>query len=217
VPELGVEEVDELLVARREVALGRRAVKVNDADPQPVRRMSNGHQAVMDVAWLQLRRRASVRLMLPDSRCDALSRPSIIQLTVVGQQPLRLPERLIVEDGGRDMRGWRKMTWALVVWTVLMAVWLLSGLSSASNNCGGLSGADLTACQAGTAIGGGLAVTALFVIWLIGFIVLSIVWFMTRPRSNVTVYGPSGQQVQLTEREAKRRVEKDGWTYQPRP
>jgi hypothetical protein len=108
------------------------------------------------------------------------------------------------------------MTWAILIWTVLMALWLASGLSATANNCAGMTGSDLTACQAGTAIGGGLAVSALFILWLIGFVILSIIWFMTRPRSNVTVYGPNGQQVQLTEKEARRRVEKEGWTYQPR-
>ena len=48
---------------------------------------------------------------------------------------------------------WRKMTWVLVLWTTGMAVWLLS------------SGEGTVAI--GT--------------WLVGMVVLSAVWFGTRP------------------------------------
>lgn len=113
------------------------------------------------------------------------------------------------------MPRWRKATWALVLFSVLMLVWIVGGVSSVSDNCDGLSGTDLTACQAGTAIGGGLGVTFLIIIWFIGFLVLGLIWLMSRPKDNVVIYGPQGQQVTVSEKEAKRRVEKQGWTYQP--
>jgi hypothetical protein len=43
---------------------------------------------------------------------------------------------------------------------------------------------------------------------------LLLVWLVSRPKNNTVVYGPQGQQVMVSEREAKRRVEKGGWTYQ---
>jgi hypothetical protein len=49
-------------------------------------------------------------------------------------------------------------------------------------------------------------------IWFVGFIIMSIIWFMSRPKNNVTVYGPQGQQVSVSEKEAANRVKK-GWTY----
>lgn len=112
------------------------------------------------------------------------------------------------------MRGWRKATWALVIWTAIFAIWIAAGTGSVANNCAGLVGDDLTLCQSGTAIGGGLAVTFLIFLWFMGFVVLSLVWFMSRPKNNVAVFGPNGQHVMVSEKEAKRRVEKQGWTYQ---
>jgi hypothetical protein len=70
--------------------------------------------------------------------------------------------------------------------------------------------------QAATAVGGGIGVTFIFFIWFIVFVVLSIIWFMTRGRTTVVVYGPQGQQASVAESEAKKRVEKQGWSYTPR-
>jgi hypothetical protein len=111
------------------------------------------------------------------------------------------------------MPKWRKATWALLVWTAIFAIWIVGGVGSVSNNCAGQTGDALTACQAGTAIGGGLAVTFILVIWFVGFVVIGLVWLMSRPKENVVVYGPQGQHVTVSEKEAKRRVEKQGWSY----
>jgi hypothetical protein len=115
------------------------------------------------------------------------------------------------------MPRWRKATWALVIFSVLMLIWIATGIGAVSNECGGLTGTELETCQAATAIGGGIGVTFLVVVWFIGFIVLGLIWLMSRPKDNVVIYGPSGQQVTVSEKEAKRRVEKQGWTYQPPP
>lgn len=112
---------------------------------------------------------------------------------------------------------WRKMTWVIVIWTAIFVVWIVSGAGAVSNQCAGLAGDELANCQAATAIGGGLGVTFIAFLWFVGFIVLAIVWFMSRPRHTVTVYGPQGQQVAVSEAEARRRVEKQGWTYQAPP
>lgn len=95
------------------------------------------------------------------------------------------------------------MTWAIVVFTVLMVLWAASA-SSASSQFG--SGAYATGVAA-------LSVGFLFFVWLLGFMILAVVWFMSRPKENVTVYGPEGQQVSVSEKEARRRIEQ-GWTYQ---
>ena len=114
------------------------------------------------------------------------------------------------------MPRWRKATWAVVLWTALFAVWIVAGVGNTGGNCAGMTGDELAACQAGTAIGAGLGVSFLIMLWFIGFIVLAVIWFASRPNNNVVVYGPQGQQVSLSEKDAKRRVERDGWTYQPR-
>ena len=75
---------------------------------------------------------------------------------------------------------WRKMTWALLIWTALMVAAMIAGGSSGSGqpqDCGVLDAKTCNdASDAGTAIG----VALLFVLWFMGFLALSAVWFMTR-------------------------------------
>lgn len=108
----------------------------------------------------------------------------------------------------------RKAMWAILVWTVLMGVGILAAALNIGRDCVGLTGSDLTACQADAWIRGGIGLTLLLFLWFVGFVPLAIVWFVSRPKENVTVFGPAGQQVMLSEDEAKRRVEQPGWTYQ---
>ena len=108
----------------------------------------------------------------------------------------------------------RKATWAILAWTVLMAVGILAAALNIGTNCVGLTGSDLSACQADAWIRGGIGLTLLLLLWFVGFVPLVIVWFVSRPRENVAVFGPAGQQVMLSEEEAKKRVEQPGWTYQ---
>ena len=107
------------------------------------------------------------------------------------------------------MPRWRKATWAIVIWTVLAAIWLFAGIGAAGDMT---AGSDAEA--AGQAIGAGLGITFIIFIWFFGFIVLGLIWLMSRPKDNVLVYGPEGQQMNVSEKEAKRRVTK-GWTYTP--
>lgn len=58
---------------------------------------------------------------------------------------------------------WRLPTWLILIFTVLMVAWARSALSNTD--------------AATTAIGA----TFVFGIWFVGFIILSIIWFMTRP------------------------------------
>ena len=111
------------------------------------------------------------------------------------------------------MRRWRKSTWALVIWTVLIFVWIAAGMANAGNAAQSCTGTDSAACQAGVGIGTGIGVTFLFVLWFVGFIVGTIVWFASRPKNNVVIYGPEGQQMTVSEKEAARRISQ-GWTYQ---
>jgi hypothetical protein len=83
---------------------------------------------------------------------------------------------------------WRKMTWTIVIFSALMLLWVIVGASSANNaqHCANessqfLSQADCTSARdAGTAIGVGL----LIFLWFLGFVVLSLIWFMTRPKGR---------------------------------
>ncbi len=75
------------------------------------------------------------------------------------------------------MFGLRKMTWVLLIWTTLCAIWLIAGLAGVEDCPSG----D-TACEVGTAIGAGIGITLIIIVWFMGFIISSIVWFMTRPK-----------------------------------
>jgi Protein of unknown function (DUF2510) len=81
-------------------------------------------------------------------------------------------------------RGPRKMTWVLIILTVIMAAWAIGGGIAAGSECdevrGGYQGAKEAGCEAGTAIGVGLIV----LLWFMGFVVLSLIWFMTRPKDQ---------------------------------
>jgi TM2 domain-containing membrane protein YozV len=83
------------------------------------------------------------------------------------------------------MRKWRKMTWVLIIWSALIIIWMIAG--SAGNDCANQAGDAFlsqkdaqSACEAGTGIG--VALVAL--IGFFGFVFLSFIWFMTRPKTR---------------------------------
>lgn len=78
---------------------------------------------------------------------------------------------------------WRKMTWVLVIFTVLMGAWIVAGMGNTVECPPDVTNCD--AYRAGATVGQGLGVAVLFGVWLIGFLILSIIWFMTRPARRV--------------------------------
>jgi hypothetical protein len=75
------------------------------------------------------------------------------------------------------MPKWRKATWGLVIWSGLCVLWLVTGL----NNVSQISTTS-EAEAAGAAIGTGIGVTLIFMIWFFGFIVGSLIWLMSRQK-----------------------------------
>jgi hypothetical protein len=74
---------------------------------------------------------------------------------------------------------WRKMTWVLNLWNVLFLIWIIAGISSRpSEDCP--PGDQL--CVDASDVGTGIGVALIVMLWVLGFIVLSLVWFMTRPK-----------------------------------
>jgi hypothetical protein len=72
---------------------------------------------------------------------------------------------------------WRKMTWVLNIWNVIFLIWVIAGVSErASETCAPGDDLCVSASDAGTAIG----VTLIIGLWFIGFLVLTLIWFMTR-------------------------------------
>ena len=76
-------------------------------------------------------------------------------------------------------KGLRKMTWVLIVWCALILIWAIAGGGSAAEDCENEATQSLQeACEAGTGIG----ILLILFIGFIGFVFLSLIWFMSRPR-----------------------------------
>ena len=83
---------------------------------------------------------------------------------------------------------WRKMTWVIIVWSVVMAIWIIGGLLSADNGdkCAHEAHRALSqsTCTSARDVGTGIGVAVLWFLWFFGFIVLSLIWFMSRPKGR---------------------------------
>lgn len=82
---------------------------------------------------------------------------------------------------------WRKMTWALLLWSGGMAGWALYSVAGTSNACATDFGPNsafftkqecLSAASAGAA---GSTVVWIAFFWFLGLAALSFAWFTTRP------------------------------------
>ena len=72
---------------------------------------------------------------------------------------------------------WRKATWALIVWSVLIIAWVILGVTS--RNCGDKDCVlQQTACDIGTSVG----VVVIVGLGFMGFVVLSLISLMSRPK-----------------------------------
>src|SRR5205809_7991493 len=84
-------------------------------------------------------------------------------------------------------RRWRKMTWALVAWSALVLAFIvIRVMQVATKSCSDFSlNGDCVKIEAN-----GRASTAIeytfegVVIWIVGFIVLAVIWFMTRQQAR---------------------------------
>jgi hypothetical protein len=74
---------------------------------------------------------------------------------------------------------WRKMTWFIVIVNILFLVWVIGGASSVSENCEGLRGSELDACETGNAVGAGIGITIIIFLWVLVDIILGILWLVT--------------------------------------
>jgi len=86
-------------------------------------------------------------------------------------------------------RKLRKLTWAIIIFNVLMLVWIVGGSISAANSadCAAQTGSAYLsatdaqdACEAGTAIGAGIAVFGLLFLTMMVDVILGVVWLVTR-------------------------------------
>ena len=89
---------------------------------------------------------------------------------------------------------WRAMTWVILIWCAAIVAWAIAGGVSADHqsaqqclNQGVLSARD---CQNAADAGTGIGVAAILFIGFVGFVFLSLIWFMTgRRRRDCPVCG----------------------------
>lgn len=114
------------------------------------------------------------------------------------------------------MFRWRKMTWVLLVWVALIIAWVVAGANS-GNDCADEPAHLREACEFGTEVGTGIGLAIVVVIGFMGFIMLSLIWFMTRPKQVVYVPAAASEptsDVQVN-RPAPARTKPAGWYQDP--
>ncbi len=79
------------------------------------------------------------------------------------------------------MAHWRKATWALVIWTVLMVLWVASALRG-EFDCDRETGTARAVCDAGASIGMSLGPSLVGVVWFIGFVTIGLIWLVSRSK-----------------------------------
>lgn len=98
-------------------------------------------------------------------------------------------------------RRWRKMTWVLLIFNVVMLIWVISAAATVADE--NITAEDRAYCADAVAdefslfdsqqecldslegagdLGGGIGTLLIILLWFMGFIALSIIWLMTRPR-----------------------------------
>jgi len=82
------------------------------------------------------------------------------------------------------MPKWRPFTWVIVAINVLFLIWVVAGAGGAASNCDGLTGNDLDACEAGTAIGASIGIGIILVLWFLVDGILGVLWLVTRPKGR---------------------------------
>jgi hypothetical protein len=101
----------------------------------------------------------------------------------------------------------------LAIWTALMGIGILAAFLGIGGDCTGQPGGELASCLSSAWIRGGVGLMLLGFLWFVIAAPLWVLYTHTRPKPNVFVYGPEGQQVMLPEDEASRRVTQPGWSY----
>ena len=78
----------------------------------------------------------------------------------------------------KAIRRIRKMTYVVWAWCLLIVVWAIAGAHSA------MSSPDCTGYHDACATGTGIGVMLVLLIGFFGFVFLSLIWFMTRPKER---------------------------------
>lgn len=74
----------------------------------------------------------------------------------------------------------RVFMWVILAINGLFLWWMISAVGGVADDCAGKFGTDLEACQTGSAIGGGIAVIFILVLWALIDVILGVVFVVTR-------------------------------------
>ena len=80
---------------------------------------------------------------------------------------------------------WRKMTWAIVIFTGLMFGWMASAGGTEVCNEYPVGSVERQNCEVGEDTGTGIGVVLLGLIWFVGFLILSVIWLMTHGQKRL--------------------------------
>lgn len=76
------------------------------------------------------------------------------------------------------MPSWRPLTWVILVVQVLFVVWLIGGINAAGDEtCPESQYSD--ACEAGQAMGTGIAIFMIILLWALLDVILGVIWLVT--------------------------------------
>ena len=87
----------------------------------------------------------------------------------------------------RGLRRVRKMTYVLWAWVALIIAWIATSSANIHNEtakCVNQGVLDHTTCANAVGAGSGVAIFAILVLGFMGFVILSLTWFMTRPKTK---------------------------------
>lgn len=98
-------------------------------------------------------------------------------------EPAPLPSR--AERTPRQSRGTfrRVMGWVIIAWNVLMLVAVIATLNI-SSSCSGMTGDELSACQAGEGLGKGAVVVIILLLWALVDVILLVLFLVARRRGE---------------------------------
>lgn len=82
------------------------------------------------------------------------------------------------------MRKLRPLSWFIIFVNLLFLWSIFSGVGATADSCAGLSGDSLTSCEAGTALGTGLGIFMILVLWAVVDIILLVIFLVTNKKQR---------------------------------
>jgi hypothetical protein len=83
------------------------------------------------------------------------------------------------------MRKLRPLSWVIIAVNLLFVWWIIGGVGGAvAESCTGMTGDELSACEAGTAIGAGIGTMFILFFWVVIDIILLVIFLVTNKKGR---------------------------------